>query len=61
MSRLLIKNIGLMPVDRHGKPFLCGSEMAQVDLLHDAWLLVEDGRFAAFGTITSSPPSERRG
>ena len=59
MSRLLIKNIGLMSVDRHGKPFLCGSEMAQADLLHDAWLLVEDGRFAAFGTITSSPPSER--
>ena len=55
MSRLLIKNIGLMPVDRHHKPCLCGSEMAQVDILHDAWLLIEDGRIKDFGE--GEPPS----
>ena len=46
---LLIKNIGLLLVDRHGKERLQGVEMAQQDVLHDAWLLIEDGRFAAFG------------
>ena len=46
---LLIKNIGLLVVDRHGQPCLRGDEMARLDVLHDAWLLVEDGRFAAFG------------
>ena len=46
---LLIKNIGLLLVDRHGKERLQGVEMARQDVLHDAWLLIEDGRFAAFG------------
>jgi imidazolonepropionase len=45
---LLIKNIGLLLVDRHGKERLQGVEMARQDVLHDAWLLIEDGRFAAF-------------
>jgi imidazolonepropionase len=47
---LLIKNIGLLVVDRHGKQRLQGSEMQSLDVLHDVWLLIEDGRFAAFGT-----------
>ena len=47
---LLIKNIGLLVVDRHGKERLQGVKMQQLDILHDAWLLIEDGRFAAFGT-----------
>lgn len=46
---LLIKNIGLLLVDRHGKERLQGVEMARQDVMHDAWLLIEDGRFAAFG------------
>ncbi len=46
---LLIKNIGLLLVDRHGKERLQGVEMARQDVLHHAWLLIEDGRFAAFG------------
>ena len=48
--KTLIKNIGLLVVDRHGKERLQGSEMLQLEVLHDAWLLVEDGRFADFGT-----------
>ncbi len=47
---LLIKNIGLLMVDRHGKQRLQGDEMQHLDILHDAWLLIENGRFAAFGT-----------
>ena len=47
---LLIKNIGLLVVDRHGKQCLQGDEMRHLDILHDAWLLIENGRFAAFGT-----------
>ena len=48
--KTLIKNIGLLVVDRHGKARLQGSEMQQLEVLHDAWLLVEDRRFADFGT-----------
>ncbi|MBQ9202886.1 MAG: imidazolonepropionase [Prevotella sp.] len=46
---LLIQNIGLLVVDRHGLPRLQGTEMSRLDVLRDAWLLIEDGRFAAFG------------
>ena len=50
MEQLLIKNIGLLVADCHSKPFLCGSEMAQLDIIHNAWLLIEDGRIKDFGT-----------
>jgi imidazolonepropionase len=53
---LLIKNIGLLLVDRHGKERLQGAEMARQDVLHDAWLLIEDGRFAAFGEGAAPGP-----
>jgi len=46
---LLIKNIGLLVVDRHGLPRLQGTGMSRLDVLRDAWLLIENGRFAAFG------------
>lgn len=49
-QRLLIKNIGTLVVDSHGKSRLCGEEMSQLEQLHDAWLLVEDGRFMDWGT-----------
>ena len=49
MKQLLVKNIGLLVVDRHGKPFLCGQEMAQLEVLRDAWLLIEDGKVKDFG------------
>ena len=53
---LLINNIGLLLVDRHGKERLQGAEMARQDVLHDAWLLIEDGRFAAFGEGAAPGP-----
>lgn len=48
--KLLIKDIGLLVVDRHGLPRLQGDEMLHLDILQDAWLLIENGRFADFGT-----------
>jgi len=49
VKRLLITDIGLLVVDNHGKDRLQGAEMQHLEVLHDAWLLVEDGRFADFG------------
>lgn len=49
--RVLIENIGILAgIDSHGKQRLCGKEMQSLGILNDAWLLVEDGRFAAWGT-----------
>ena len=53
MDRLLLTNIGLLVTDNHGKPCLRGEEMAQMEVLHDAWLLVEDGRVKDFGVHSS--------
>ena len=56
MKRTLIKNIGMLagilPAD---KPCLCGEEMAHVETMQDAWLLVEDGRIKDFGTNGDGP------
>lgn len=49
--RVLIENIGILAgIDSHGKQRLCGKEMQSLGILNDAWLLVENGRFAAWGT-----------
>lgn len=54
--RLLIKNIGtlagIVPAD---KTILRGAEMGSAQQLHEAWLLVEDGVIAGFGTMESCP------
>ena len=56
MKRTLIKNIGMLagilPAD---KPCLCGKEMAHVETMQDAWLLVEDGKIKDFGTNGDGP------
>lgn len=57
MEQLLVKNIGLLVVDRHGKECLRGKEMAELEVMTDAWLLVEDGKVKDFGE--SSPCRER--
>ena len=54
--RVLIENIGILAgIDSHGKQRLCGKEMQSLGRLNDAWLLVEDGRFAAWGTRAEMP------
>ena len=51
MKRLIIKNIGMLAVDNHGQHCLCGEDMSHIDIVKDAWLLVEDGRFKEWGTM----------
>lgn len=54
--RVLIESIGILAgIDSHGKQRLCGKEMQSLGILNDAWLLVEDGRFAAWGTRAEMP------
>lgn len=54
--RVLIENIGILAgIDSHGKQRLCGKEMQSLGILNDAWLLVEDGRFSAWGTRAEMP------
>ncbi len=54
--RLLVSNIKtLAGIDNTGKLRLQGTEMARLDSISDAWLLVEDGRFKAFGAMAEIP------
>ncbi len=52
---LLIRNIGILAVDNHGKSFLRGNEMSQLETARDAWLLVENGRFKDWGPAGTEP------
>ena len=54
MERLLLTNIGTLVVDNHGKEYLCGQQMSQLECIHNAWLLIEDGRFKDWGSKDSS-------
>ena len=54
--RLLVSNIGLLAgVETAGKLRLQGGEVKSLGRVNNAWLLVEDGRIAAFGGIDSMP------
>lgn len=55
--KLLVKNIRTLAGIEHA-PKLClqGKEMGIVNTIDDAWLLVEDGRFAAFGAVADGMP-----
>ncbi|MFI3285077.1 MAG: imidazolonepropionase [Rikenellaceae bacterium] len=49
---LLISNIGcLVGLDTEGVESLRGAEMSQIETLNNAWLLVEDDRFAGWGSM----------
>lgn len=53
--KLLIKNIrelvGVVPDDQEAPKLLTGRQMAEMTVLKDAWLAVEDGRIASFGSM----------
>lgn len=58
--KLLIKNIRTLvqvePEDVSPQArFVAGSDMKKLPCLHDAWLAVEDGRIAAYGTMHDWP------
>ena len=57
--RTLIHNIAcIFGIERQGRTRLCGEEMGRMETLEDAWLLVEDGRIAAFGSASEGMPEE---
>ena len=52
--RLLVKNIGtIVGIETAGRLRLCGGEMDRLETFDDAWLLADDGRIAAFGSMDS--------
>ncbi len=52
----LVKNIAkIVGIDRERRERLAGDAMAAYESLDNAWLLVEDGRIADFGEMSSCP------
>lgn len=50
--RKLITNIGILAgIDTECKLRLCGKDMSYLNTLADAWLLIENGRFKAWGDM----------
>ncbi|TFH24275.1 MAG: imidazolonepropionase [Bacteroidia bacterium] len=48
--RLVLKNIaGLLVVEHDPDPWVAGTDMASVNTLSDAWLVIENGKIACFG------------
>ncbi len=54
-NSLLVRNIGILVVDNHGKEYLRGTEMSQLEIVSNAWLLVENGTFKDWGEAGSEP------
>ena len=46
---MLVKNIGMLVADSQRRTLVSGKEMSRLEVVSDAWLRVEDGRFADFG------------
>lgn len=56
MSSLLLRNIKtLVLAEATPRTLVKGAEMADLPMLHDAWLLIEKDRIARFGTMTDCP------
>ena len=52
MKQILIRNIGMLAgIQPESTCCLCGSEMAQMTVLHNAWLIVEDGLIKDFAEL----------
>ena len=57
--RTLVDHIGCIAgIERQGRLRLCGAEMDRMETLENAWLLVEEGRIAAFGRRDDGVPSD---
>lgn len=55
--RLLIKNIGtIVGIQPEGIERLCGEQMGRLETLDAAWLLAEEGRITAFGSMAEGCP-----
>lgn len=56
---MIIKNIGkLVGVHDDEKLCLAGREMAELKTIDNAWMLVNDGRIEAFGSMDSMPSTD---
>lgn len=56
MSNLLIRNIRtLVQAETHRRVLAKGADMASVPVVHDAYLLIEQDRIAAFGPMSECP------
>lgn len=50
--RTLVKNIkSLLQVETNPRKKVCGADMAHIGHIEDAYLIVEDGKFSAFGPM----------
>ncbi len=59
--KTLVRNIArIVGIEQQGRERLCGAEMAQMESLVDAWLLVEDKRIVDFGPMSSAPAEADR-
>lgn len=48
--RLVLKNIGsLLVIDQDSSPWVSGRDMASVNTLSNAWLVIESGKIACYG------------
>ncbi|MBQ0115604.1 MAG: imidazolonepropionase [Bacteroidales bacterium] len=57
--KTIITNIGkLAGIDDAGKFRRCGSEMAQLETLDNAWLLIDGDRIADYGTMEMVPDTD---
>lgn len=57
--KTLVENIGcIFGIERQGRLRLCGDEMDRMETLGNAWLLVENGRIAAFGRGSEGVPAD---
>ena len=55
--RLLVSNIGILAgIENAGKIRLRGEEMKSLGQIDNAWLLVENGKTSAFGSMDDMPP-----
>ena len=53
MKQTLIQNIGILAgIQDEETRCLCGDDMQKVDMLKDAWLLIEDGMIKDFGKMS---------
>lgn len=54
--RLLVSNIGILAgIENAGKIRLSGEEMKSLGQIDNAWLLVENGKISAFGSMDDMP------
>lgn len=51
MKTLLLNIKQLVQVEQEPQKWVAGADMAKLDILNDAWLLIEDDKIAAFGEM----------